>query len=178
VAADLLKLHRIDGTLKKGAHPLAMEFSVSPESAPHLVTAAGRSGLIWIPNEKRRSTIRSAFREQTLASLFLAIVDEVAITGAASRWGNCHPFTAKGVAAAVEHVRYYGIEAVELLIPPDPPSWISGLPHDAHEAGWLAGQETVIAVAAEREYLGFSVLSGASILALVHNPSRGMAVAR
>jgi hypothetical protein len=180
VGAELLKIHRFDPkTFKKGGTPLAMEFSVSPESAPHLVTAAGRAGLIWIPNNRGALMVRAAFREQAVAGLFKAVIKEVGIAGHAREWGNSHPFTPDGVAAAVAHVKDYGMEC-DLLIPPESPSWLresSFSVGQVVEAEWMRGMQSAVVVAAERDLLGFVALHGPSIIALIHNPSRGMAVA-
>lgn len=179
--AELLKVHRFDSkTFKKGGRPLAMEFSVPPASAPHLVTAAGRAGLIWIPNDRGSSMVRAAFRDQAVEGLFKAIVQEVGITGRTCEWGNSHPFTPDGVAAAVAHVKEYGMEC-DLLIPPDSPDWLHGSTFPVGrvvEAEWMRGMKSAVVVASERELLGFVALHGSSsVIALVHNPSRGMAVA-
>ncbi len=166
--ADLLK-KVVLGT--KGKTPLMLEFPVNPETSPFLVTAAGKSKLVWIPNSN--GTVKAGVRKNDLETLNLDITREVALVGLSHQWGNVHPLTSEGLEKAVEHLKFYGIENVEVLVGG------SGLPfiteHSVAECSWLHGSCAVV-VPKDRDFVGIFASVGNGFLALVHNPSRGIAV--
>lgn len=172
--------------LPKNAIPVALEFPVGPSTAPYLVTSS--TSCVWVPKATQANTVRAAVRTgvKTLGELYKDIVENVARKGAELKWGNVHPNTPKGVLGAVEHIRYYDFDDIEIMAHPDflesqNAAWeeidglanVTRLPVRWLEPGW------VVAIPADRSYVGFVSLAGSgSVVSVVHNPSRGIAVAR
>ena len=167
--ADLLKKIAF-GT--KGKMPLMLELPVNPETSPYLVTAAGKSKLIWIPSSTGK--IKAGVRTQNKETLNLDITREIALVGLTHRWGNVHPLTSDGLAQAAEHLKFYGIEEIEVL------AGTKTLPFDTDlpvvECEWLRGRSCAVVVPKDRDFVGVFLSVGKGFLALVHNPSRGVAV--
>jgi len=169
--SDLLK----KVVLKTGGRtPLMMEFPVNPELAPFLVTAAGKSKFIWIPSSKGR--VRVGVRKQDSGervAMNLDIIREIALVGETSKWGNVHPLTSDGFEKAVEHLKYYGVEDIEVLASD------SGLPFIVDSpvkvCAWLH-KGCAVVVPKDRDCVGVFADVGKGFLAMVHNPSRGVAV--
>ena len=175
---DLLTVMPVGSkTFKSGSTPVAMEFQVPPELHPYLVTAAGRSKFIWLP-KSRQGKVRAAFREVGRSELYLDIVREVSLCGQSNDWQNVYEFSAVGVMKAIEHLRYYDISEVEILVGP------AGLPDSTVFEGvkvtvadWLPTRMVVV-VPKNRDFLGFVAdLPKGRFISVVHNPSRAMAMA-
>lgn len=153
--------------------PLMMEFSVNPETAPFLVTST--RDFVWVTPRKDR--VRAATRVLGLPSFFMEVVREVARQGAEAEWGNVHPLTEGGIKACIEHLQFYGLLDMEMLVTSDveieaPPEMT------VRVAPWLDSGYVVV-LPRERAYVGFvlTVPSGLG-LCVFHNPSRAIAVAR
>lgn len=166
---DLLKKVVI-GT--NGRTPLMMELPVNPETSPFLVTAAGKSKLIWIPSST--GTVKAGVRTSDSDTLNLDIAREIALVGSSHEWGNVHPMTPAGLEGAVAHLKFYGIENVEVLVGD------CGLPflteHSVVECKWLKGTRCAVVVPQDRDFVGVFASVGKGYMALVHNPSRGVAI--
>ena len=162
---------------KQGSTPIAMEFQVNRELHPYLVTAAGKSKFIWLP-KARNGRVRAAFREEGRASLFLDIVKEVAVCGRDNEWDNVFGYSPEGLMKAVEHLRYYGISEVEVLIPAKGFGFGFESPGvTVSKTKWVP-EGMAVAVPKDRNCLGFVAdLPSGSFVSVVHNPSRGLAVA-
>lgn len=98
------------------AVPLELQGKVNPECAPFLVTKS-RGGVCWI-DTIQQDAIRSGICKSTPGAVFNWIVDAVEERGRACEWGNVHPYSPEGVKAAADHLNYYGIDDIELLVPP------------------------------------------------------------
>lgn len=158
----------------EGRTPLMMEFPVNPELAPYLVTAAGKSKFIWILSSKGR--VRVGVRKQDPServAMNLDLIREIALVGETSKWGNVHPLTSKGLESAVGHLKYYGVEDIEVLVS------TSGLPFIADApvkvCDWLH-EGCAVVVPKDRDCVGVFADVGKGFLAMVHNPSRGVVV--
>lgn len=100
---------------RKGTMPLMVEFQVPEATAPYLVSSS--SSVMWIDEAHPGSLVKAAVREATPASFFREVIEAVAVRGRQQEWGNVHPLTAEGLRAAIEHVAFYELEPLELLIP-------------------------------------------------------------
>jgi hypothetical protein len=98
--------------------------------------------------------------------------------GQEAEWGNVQPFTFEGIKAAIEYVQSFDIPDVELLLPNKKPAIITGdLGVPVHFAPWLPA-DCAVAVPKDRDFLGFMCHVKTSVVAVVHNASRGIAIAR
>jgi hypothetical protein len=175
---------------QKNVVPLIMEFQINPECAPFLVSST--KSLVWV-SKFRNDVVRAAVRRGVgdLGHYFMEVVLSVSIMGDEAKWGNVHPLSRKGIEASIEHLRYFGIENVELLISEDgfdkdiAKSW-RGTSEDGDPticdvsystSPWLE-PGYVVAVPADRDFLGFIGWGEERMISLVHNAARGMAVAR
>jgi len=172
--------------LGKNATPVALEFPVDAESAPYIVTSS--ESIVWVPEALSGDLVRAAIRVgvKNLGMLYRDIVLEIAKVGTEKEWGNVHPLTVEGVQGALEHLRYYDLGDAELLAHPatmkkeDPNAWyrhptLSEI--SVRAAAWLP-PGIVVAVPLDRAFVGFVSLVGiGSVVSVVHNPSRGIAVA-
>lgn len=174
---DLLATEKLK--YRRDATPLFMTFPVNPDGAPFLVSSP--SGFVWVP-EAMNGAVHTAVREiRQPVELNLEIVGLIAERGVDQDWGNVHPLTTEGVEGALEYVRYFGIEQVDLLVPsqkkvidlvPDAPDVRAIL-----EVEWL--EDMVLAVPSDRSFFGtLGLLSPKKAIVLVHNPSRGLGIAR
>lgn len=100
---------------RKGTVPLMLEYTVPEETAPYLVSSS--ASVMWINETHPESTLKAAVRETSLGLFFQEIVEAVVSMGQEMQWGNVHPLTPEGLAAAIEHVAFYDLEPLELLIP-------------------------------------------------------------
>jgi hypothetical protein len=169
--------------------PLMMEFAVPP-TEPYLVSSS--RGLMWIPRS-RSGRIRAAVRESpSTGDFFRDVIRETTSRGLASEWGNVHDLSPDGIKAAIEHLKFYGLDKIVLLASPQT-SWETINPqwkvHDGNTAGaifevpieaapWLE-PGYVVAIPIDRSYLGFVMEVGEThLVSVIHNASRGLGIAR
>ncbi len=95
--------------------PLMMEYNVSDETAPYLVSSS--VGVMWIHEVHPNNIVKAAVRTATISGFFAEVVEAVVDMGRAQRWGNVHPLSLEGLRAAVAHVEFYDLGPVELLTP-------------------------------------------------------------
>lgn len=111
---------------QRGAIPLALEFPVDPTTAPYLVMTS--KGLLWVesPLVSGQGTspvtpyIKTAVREADLGVIYAEIIQAVVDEGRAREWGNVQPLTQDGLNAAIEHLAYYDLTNVDILVPAAP----------------------------------------------------------
>ena len=170
---------------KKGAAPLMMEFDVSEETAPYLVSST--RALMWIDEAHPGSKIKAAVRDcKAPGELFMAVLREVSQKGREMEWGNVHPFSREGMDAAIEHVDYYEMGELELLAPrslgkdgkPVAPEWLrvkeAGIP--IRYTSWL-DEGWAVVVPRIREFVGvLGHLGNDKVVLSVHNASRSMGI--
>jgi hypothetical protein len=184
---------------RERAVALIREFMVDPRSFPYLVSSS-KTPFLWIERPLPGSLVRAFIRrDQNLKLIFQQIVEALVIRGKKYEYGNVFPGSLPGVLAALEYVGYFlgGDEAevasspasqlLEVLVSEDfitPESktvqhaqLCGGSPIPIHEVTWLPSK-TAIAVPKDRGYLGDIHLFGeASCAIVVHNPTRGLAIA-
>ena len=174
------------------ARPLMVEVPVNPATAPYLVSRASSDHLtMWIGRAMPNSKVRAASRTATLEDLYLEVVQQVVAKGREEGWGNTHPLTKDGVTEAIEYVRSYGFEDLEILanpklpwgeveptwVTPEGPHMVLGLKgYRVQPAAWL-DTETIVVVPRDREFVGLVIKFTGCVVSVVHNAARGMAVA-
>ena len=162
---------------KKNVVPLLMEFEVNPVTSPFLVTST--TSLLWVEEAFPGDVVRVAVRKgvKDVGVLYREILEAVKKRGQTEDWGNVSPGTPDGVKAAIEYVKSYDIEKVEILARPK-----SGLTHKTFGAeikptSWLP-EGCFVVVPKDRLYLGrVSMFGRGTFLAVLHNPARGLALA-
>jgi hypothetical protein len=173
---------------RPGSVPIMMEFPVNSSLAPFLVSSS--KSCIWIARSLN-GIIRAATRKvPNIESYFLDVTKAIIKEGRQREWGNVHPLTVSGIQAAIDHVKFYDLEELEILAHPQMPwgriskKWetgdkeiplaLLGLP--IQPAPWLP-KHTILIVPRDREYVGFVLLFQERIASVVHNASRGVGVA-
>jgi hypothetical protein len=176
---DLLQVLQAEpNLLRKTATPLAAELPVDPNTAPYLVTTT--KALMWHPTD-HGGRVRAALRRDPLPELYREVVVEFCTTSVQADWGSVYPYTTQGLDQAIAYVASYGIPDVEILVT-DSDSPAGGAPtyqdRTVTKVEYLPPR-TVLVVPKDRDFLGTALQMGPGgrHLLLVHNPSRGMAVA-
>lgn len=164
--------------------PVMSAFPVAPECAPFLVTSS--SALVWIPQAFVEGTgpgvthyVKATFRSKVpdLGTFYREVADEVRKTSLAHGWGSVQKGTAEGIKAAIEYVKSYGLDKVEILAPPKSGLTPKTFGMDIRAAPWLS-PDCYIVVPVDRRDLGFVSPAGpGTIISVIHNASRGMAFA-
>jgi hypothetical protein len=176
---SLLETISFDDTIKQtrrgAAAPLLMEFEVNPDLAPFLVSST--RAVQWVSHASQAGMVRAAVRKRQ--QMESDIVAAVVSMGREAEWGNVHDLTTEGVRSCVEHLREYGLEQIEILLASDTDVEGIDLPKGVVilETEWLP-QDALVVVPADRGYLGtLGTIGRHKAVAIVHNPSRGIAVA-
>lgn len=167
--------------LDQGQIPLCMEFTVTPESAPFLVSTS--KGLLWFDEALPSGLIRAAVREVGApGSLFLEVVRFIEERSLSQEWGNVLPFTFEGVQAGVEYLEHYGLQDFELLVPVLARfDWLN--PEQMGDVrirvtSWLE-PGTAVLVPSDRGFVGcLGHLTPKKVVVAVHNASRGVVILR
>lgn len=172
-----------------------VEMEVSSETAPYLVTST--TSLAWVdspmdptqemwPDRTPDTVVRVAVRPDLVGPpgpLFAQILDVVGERGGNSRWGNVHPFTEDGVISSFEHVNFYGLGDLCLLVPNEETSIpLRGIASDRgllpQPCSWMP-PECAVVVPKDRTFVGvLGRLGRGGSVAVVHNASRAIAIAR
>ena len=171
--SDLLQVMSL--ARKRGSTPLAVEFQVNSDLHPYLVTAAGRSKFIWLP-QSRGGMIRAAFRKSGREDLYIDIVKEIRICSEERGWGNVFPMSQSGISEAIERLEYYDFDEVDLLVPPGGIDIGDAKGIKQVESSWVPVGMAVL-VPRNRGCLGFVAdMEDGNFLSVVHNPSRSICV--
>lgn len=155
--------------------PLFMEFPVNPESAPYLVSSTRT--VVWI-ERSYNGMVRAAARKATSNQIMLELVRAIQKRGAEDQWGNAFPFTMDGVKEALAYLDYFGIHETdtEILLNPENDLWQEAGGPARTRISWLPPGLGLV-VPLDRSFLGFQTYTPSHrLLALVHNPSRGVAI--
>lgn len=189
--SNLLQVVRVHpkAAAKKGNVPLIMEFHITPETAPYLVTSS--EGLLWIEQPHPGDIVKAAVREiESPGDLFWAMTLSVAHRGKRDEWGNVHPFTKEGVLAAAAHVEDYDLGDLEILAPRvrdeeneegiyQRPEWLrhETLGYPVRPTSWIP-DDCAVVVPRDRDFVGLlSHITPKKVAAVSHNPSRSIAIA-
>jgi hypothetical protein len=175
---NLLEVVNFDDTIKNTrrgrVQPQMMEFQVNAELAPFLVSST--RSVLWVEKAGSSGNVRAAIRARRglEADLVVAIVE----MSQRCEWGNAQPLTTMGIKNCVDHLQFYGLEQVEVLVADD--TDISGIDFKnlkVIHANWVPVDAAVV-VPVDRGFVGtLGTLGQHKALALIHNASRGMAVA-
>jgi len=175
---NLLEVVNFDDTIKSTrrgrVQPQMMEFQVNPELAPFLVSST--RSVIWVEKAGSQEQVRAAIRARR--GLEAELVGAIAELGSRADWGNIQPLTTVGVKACVDHLRFYGLEQVEVLVAPDTDvSEVDFNKLNVIEASWVP-LDAVVIVPVDRGFVGtLGTLGQHKGLALIHNASRGVGIA-
>ena len=179
---------------QRGNIPLMLEFGVSEETAPYLVSSS--SSVMWVQRAHPGPSVKVAIREVALSDFFREVIDAIALKGSLMQWGNVQPLTLVGLQAAIDHVGFYGLGPLELLIPRTheskdknvsdladimPPTlrpFLEDIGVPFRLSSWVP-KGTIVVVPKDRQYVGVvSRVSSKKLGGVVHNASRGVAVVR
>lgn len=168
--ADLLKIVKFNN-LKKT--PLLFEFTVNGELSPVLVTNS--KSILWV--DATNNMVRAGVRVETrVKDFFLEILDEVITVGSEAGWGNVHTFSEEGIQQAITYVQGYDVGALEILVHPNSASKLKTKTKITN-THWLP-ENCAVVVPQNRDFLGFIGMVGKNFVGVVHNPSRGLSIAR
>ena len=197
--SHLLHVTRIQSAaVKKGGLPLILEYTVPHETAPYLVSSS--TSVMWITGVSDEGRLRTAVRECSLGDFYQDVISEVVSQGSQMEWGNVHPLTKEGLIAAVDHLNYYDLGPLELLVPRAHPEGSSpGVEEEKpspkvdlmpealrplieavnlpfRPSAWVP-DETIIVVPKDRTLVGqVNLVTPKKISGVAHNPSRSIAV--
>jgi len=175
---NLLEIVSFDDTIKNTRNgrvqPQMLEFQVNPELAPFLVSST--RAVMWVEKSGSSDNIRAAVRARR--GLYAELIGAVVEMSVRADWGNTQPLTTAGIKSCCDHLKFYGLEKIEALVAPD--TDVSKVDfkklHVVH-AKWVP-LDAVVLVPVDRGFVGtLGTLGSHKAVALVHNASRGMAVA-
>lgn len=191
----LLQVIQSPGLDRDSALALIREYLVDPRSSPYLVSAS-KNPLLWVERPLLGRLVRAFIRrDQDVDLIFQQVLEAVVDRGVQFEYGNTFPYTDEGVRGALKYVAYF-LEGgdteiinplhqlLELLVTEDS-KWADQEHLDlglikvpVQVANWLP-ENTAVAVPLDRGFLGDIHLYGSTSCAVVvHNPTRGIAVAR
>jgi hypothetical protein len=192
---------------RKGTVPLMLEYGVSDETAPYLVSSS--SSVMWVNEAHPGSIVKAAVRQMALGDFFREVVEAITAMGHEMQWGNVQPLTLEGLRAAVEHVEFYEQGPVELLtprahqadddadddddgeaeegsprvepvdlMPPELRPLIEDIGLPFRPSSWVP-EGTIVVVPKDRSFVGVvSRVTTKKIAGVIHNAARGIAIAR
>lgn len=150
-----------------------VELPVNRELGPFLVSST--RSVAWVDRVSRESRVRAAVRPRR--GLEQDIVTAVLDLGTRLEWGNVHPMIQRGVDACVAHLREYGFEEIECLASAATTIDVDLGPTPLEVVGWMP-IDCLVFVPTDRSFVGsLASISPNECLALVHNASRGIAIA-
>lgn len=162
-------LHTVKIPTKGKAMVGRIEVPVAQETAPYLVTTSKK--LMWV-EEAPQGVLYAAIRTDSRLKIYQDIVEMTFSRSKDSQWENIFPLSADGLSKAIEHMKFYGIEDVQILLTKS----TSCIKHPQVKiVSWMPENQALL-VPKNPEYLGTSFVFGHKNYAMaVHNPSRGMA---
>jgi len=206
--SNLLQVNRANpkALQKDGNVPLYMEFPVHGDLHPFLVSST--RAVLWVEQAHPgdMAFVKAAVRDiRTPGEFFWELTEQLIARGKRDEWGSVHPFTEDGVRAAIAHVKFYGLDDLELLVPRtrvaakavranakegikavkavkgyQRPDWLttSTLQLPTRPSGWVP-DDCAIVVPKDRAFVGVMIhLKPKSICAAIHNASRGLGIAK
>jgi len=167
-------------SVDKGKTPLLVEnIPVDPLCAPYLVTSS--TGVAWVEVPHPGDVVRAAVREVTPGAIFTELLMAIIKRSEADNWGSVQPYTKEGLQEAVQYLDFYGLNEIEILIPPMSkskwPKWLLEKSHlHIRPSSWIP-KGCLVVIPHDRDYVGMiGHLDGKRVAALVHNASRGIAI--
>ncbi len=174
---------------QRGSVPLMMEFQVSPETAPYLVTSS--QAMLWVEEPHPNDVIKAAVRTGAPADIYKEALAALKIRGKQAQWDTVHPLTVEGIQAAIDHVEFYELGEVEILVPHKPVSkakqkrplvdpvtpLLAEMGLGSRPSSWVPRGHVVV-VPKDRTFVGILATFGrGQVVAVIHNPARGIAIA-
>lgn len=175
---NLLEVVSFDDTIKNTrrgrVQPQMLEFQVNPELAPFLVSST--RSVLWVEKAGTSENVRAAVRARR--GLEAELIGAIAEMGTRADWGNIHPLTTMGVKACADHLGFYGLDQLEVLVAPDTNiDDVDFKKLKVIEAKWVPLDAAVV-VPVDRGFVGtLGTLGQHKALALIHNASRGVGIA-
>jgi len=177
--SDLLLNHNWNHLLREGGiPPRIMEVPVEPQNAPFLVSGRedGEHPVVWVPRAGKNGRIRVCPRKDL--TIRTSIIQEIVLTGEEKNLGNIHALTKDGVEAAQKYLSFFGFAELEALVAADVKDTF--LPKDVsvYEKDWVPKGHLVL-LPKDRSFVGdMGQMSSGHVMVVVHNPLRGMAIAK
>lgn len=179
--SHLLHVTKIQSKGGPNRQPVMMEFPVSPDTAPYLVSSS--KAVQWIPESRDGGVVPAGVRREVVVKdFFIEVLRAVWDMGQQAEWGNTHPLTEEGLKGALDHVGEYGLGDLSVLAPPNFEAFsIKTIAKDygcvVQPSSWLP-DDCVVVVPKDRSFVGFvGLLTASSLVSVVHNASRGLALA-
>lgn len=178
MAKDMLEVVRLDAVAARAVRankiPQMMEFPVNAELGPFLVSST--RSVLWVNKVSRDSRVRAAVRERR--GLEQEILASIIDMGTRAQWGNVHPLSSEGVAECVAHLQSYDFEEIECLSSASTTLDGVALGDVALEiVDWMP-VDCLLFVPVDRRYVGtMALVSESQAMCVIHNASRGVAVA-
>lgn len=183
MTGDLLLREHWDPQITAGENIklLIGEFRIDPELQPFLVSGWGARTIVWVSGPMK-DVIRAAVRDDGVGDFYWEVVRAVVKKGRVGQWGNSFNLDKKGIDKAIAYVQGYDLGKVTLLCSPNRVKYLKRYfkQYDYAVADWLQ-EDWVVVVPEDRGYLGWlSTIEGhdGHFISVVHNSSRGIAVAR
>jgi hypothetical protein len=177
--SDLLLVHNWNHLLKEGGiPPRIMEVPVEPHNAPFLVSGRedGDHAVVWVSRAGRNGRIRVCPRKDP--TVRTSIITEIVSAGEQKNLGNIHALTKKGVAAAQAFLASFGFEKLEALVAEDVKDTFLPKTVSVYEKEWVPPGHLVL-LPEDRSFVGdIGEMSTGHVMVVVHNPLRGMAIAK
>lgn len=153
-----------------------VQVAVDAATAPFLVTST--RGLVWLSARSvgMDGNLRAGIRldELTKETLFNQIVEAIVGQSREAEWGSVQPLSTAGVRSAMEYLRSFDLNEVEVLRHPKCKVPLKSI-KEVVECDWV-GPDRVLVVPKDRAFLGTYAQVGQAFFVVVHNPARGIAV--
>jgi hypothetical protein len=167
---------------KELAKAVAIEFPIGDAQLLPVLVLLRSSKLTWVNSLNRNGSVLVPISKPiSFDSLFWDVVTEIHKIGIQYQWENSYPLTQEGLAKAIDYVKEYGIEDLEILVSKTCSADFliqekTNIP--VVQADWIPLDSVAIVVPKRRESLGIlGVLPKGNCSMIVHNPSRGIAFA-
>ena len=189
--SNLLQVVRLnDKEMKKGVLPLMMEVPVDPTLTPILVSSS--TSLLWVEEAHPGNVVKAAVRQITSpGEVFKEVLLKVEERSLRDEWGSTNPYSEEGVKEALKYLAFYELGDVELLVPFQRaadhkgglyhrPEWLKTEAFNVplRPTSWVP-DDCVVAVPLDRDFVGtIAHLNPRTVVVVVHNASRGIAMAK
>lgn len=174
---DLLLVSNWNHLLRPGGFaPRIMEVPVP--QVPCLVSARedGPDAVVWVHKIGKTGMVRACPRKDP--TLRTSIVREIAAAGVEKNLGNVHPLTVEGVKTAQTYLHDFGFETLEALVAEDVQDTFLPGEIDVYVKEWIPEGHLVL-LPQDRSFVGdMGQMSTGHVVAVVHNPIRGIVVAK
>lgn len=164
---------------REGSVALIHEFQIADSLDPPFLVSGASAPLVWVEKKPRSGALRAALVQsegKDFGDVFRSILRNLIERGQRYEYGNVHPLSREGVLSAMSYLESFGIPSVELLVSPGYEGEKTFGEVEVKEVSW-APEGALIAIPEDKGYLGDLHWFGNVYCIVVHNPSRGIAVA-